>query len=67
MQWEHYEVWADKSGKWELIGAFLSLDVASAVARNYTYRVKLIHATFEDGKRIEEQLLAQLGSTREEP
>jgi hypothetical protein len=67
MRWDHFEVWADKAGKWELVGAFLELDVASAVARNYRYRIKIIHAFFEDGKRVEEQTLAQLGSTREEP
>lgn len=65
MRWEHFEVWADKKGRWELIGAFLDHDVASAVARNYTYRMKVVHAVFEDGKRIEEQTLVELGSTRE--
>lgn len=67
MRWDHFEVWADKAGNWELVGAFASLDVATAVARNYTYRMKLIHSVFEDGKRVEEQTLAQLGSTREQP
>ena len=66
MTWEHFEVWADKGGKWQLIGAFAALDVANAVARNYTYRMKVVHAVFEDGKRVKEETLAQLGSTREQ-
>jgi hypothetical protein len=34
MRWEHFEVWADKTGKWELVGAFLDHEVAAAVAKN---------------------------------
>ena len=66
-RWEHFEVWAEKAGKWELIAAFLDFDVASAVARNYTYRMKLVHAVFEDGRRVQEETLAELGATRHKP
>jgi len=41
--------------------------VASAVARNYTYRMKLVHAVFEDGRRVQEETLAELGATRHKP
>jgi hypothetical protein len=67
MRWEHFEVWREQSGKWELVGAFLDHNVASAVASNYSYRMKLVHAVFEDGKRVQEDVLAELGSTREHP
>ena len=67
MRTEMFEVWADKAGKWEIVGAFADLDVASAVARNYTYRMKLLHVVFEDGKRVQEDVLAELGSTRNQP
>jgi len=53
MRWEHFEVWAEKAGKWEMVGAFLDFDVASAVARNYTYRMRLMHLVFEDGKKVQ--------------
>ena len=65
MRWEHFEVWAEKAGKWEMVGAFSDFDVASAVARNYTYRMRLLHAVFEDGKKVQEEVLAELGSTRQ--
>jgi hypothetical protein len=67
MRWEHFEVWADKTGKWELVGAFLDHEVAAAVAKNYTYRLRIVHAVFEDGTRVKEEVLAELGSTREHP
>ena len=67
MRCEHFEVWAEKSGKWEMVAAFADMDVAAAVARNYTYRMRLLHAVFEDGKRVEEQVLAELGTTRQKP
>ena len=60
-------MWAEKAGKWELIAAFLDFDVAPAVARNYTYRMKLVHAVFEDGRRVQEETLAELGATRLKP
>jgi hypothetical protein len=67
MRWEHFEVWAEKSGKWEMVGVFADIDVAAAVARNYTYRMRLLHAVFEEGKRVQEDLLAELGTTRDKP
>ena len=66
-QYEQFEVWAEKNGKWEMVGSFADHDVASAVARNYTYRMKLVHAVYEDGKRVREDLLAELGTTRQQP
>jgi len=67
MRWEHFEVWAEKAGKWQMVGAFLDFDVASAVARNYTYRMRLMHLVFEDGKKVQEEVLAELGTTRARP
>jgi hypothetical protein len=66
-RWEHFEVWAEKGGQWQLVAAFLDFNVASAVARNYTYRMKLVHAVFEDGRRVTEETLAELGATRQKP
>lgn len=67
MRWEHFEVWAEKNGKWEMVGAFADFDVASAVARNYAYRMRLLHAVFEEDKRVQEEVLAELGTTRKKP
>jgi hypothetical protein len=66
-RWEQYEVWAMNKGKWELIAHFMDLDVASAVFKNRTYRQKLVHAVYEDGKVVQQEIIAEVGSTREEP
>lgn len=65
-RWEQYEVWAQNGPKWEMIGAFDDFEVASAVARNRSSRMRLIHATYQDGKRVAEDVLAELGITRKE-
>ncbi|MCU1284270.1 MAG: hypothetical protein JWO13_620 [Acidobacteriales bacterium] len=54
-------------GKWELVAHFNELDVASAVFKNRTYRQKLVHAVYEDGKVMQQDIIAEVGSTREEP
>jgi hypothetical protein len=66
-RWDQYEVWAMNKGKWELIAHFNDLDVASAVFKNRTYRQKLVHAIYEDGKVVKQDIIAEVGSTREEP
>jgi hypothetical protein len=66
-RWEQFEVWVFNKGKWELVAQFNEFDVASAVFRNRTYRQKLVHAVYEDGNRVSEDIMAELGRTREEP
>jgi hypothetical protein len=63
-RWEQYEVWAQNGAKWEMIAAFDDFEVASAVARNRPSRMRLIHASYEDGKKVAEDVLAELGATR---
>ncbi len=66
-RWEQYEVWALNGERWESVATFKDFDVASALARSRTDRVRLIHAVYDDGKRVEEDLLAELGATRPHP
>ncbi len=66
-RWEQYEVRALNGERWECIATFKDFDVASALARSRTDRVRLIHAVYDDGKRVEEDLLAELGATRPHP
>jgi hypothetical protein len=63
-RWEQYEVWVQKGAKWEMIGAFNDFYVAAAMARNRSSRMRLIHATYEDNRRVAEDILAELGNTR---
>jgi len=64
---EQYEVWALNGDKWEFVAAFRDFDVASALAKNRTSRVRLIRAAYEDGKRVQEEILAEVGAIRQAP
>lgn len=66
-RWEQYEVWVLTKGKWELVAHFSDMEIASSVFKNRTYRQKLVHAVYEDGNRISEDVMAEVGRTREEP
>jgi hypothetical protein len=63
---EQYEIWAQNSGGggWAMVAAFADLEVATAVANARTPPVKLVHAFFEDGRRLREEVLAEMGSVR---
>jgi hypothetical protein len=67
MRWEQYEIWAATKGQWGLVAYFQDFDVATAVFRNRTYRQRLVHAVYEDGKVVQQEVLAEVGGTRELP
>ena len=62
--WEQFEVWVREGGKWQMIAAFHDFDVASAVARNRSSEMRLIHAVYQNGKLVSQDVLAELGATR---
>lgn len=64
---EQYEIWAADGEKWELTSAFRDFDIASAVARSRSTRIRLMHVIYEDGKVVEKQVIAEIGATREHP
>lgn len=64
-QLEQYEVWVQsEKERWELAAVFADLDVANAVAQSRPRRVRLVHSVYENGQRISEQVLAEIGATR---
>ena len=65
-RWEQFEVWAQNGAKWEMVGAFDDFDVASAMVRKRSSRTRLIHAIYDDGRKVAEDILAELGITRKE-
>jgi len=67
MRWERYEVWTLEGEKWQLTAAFREFDMASQVTRARSNRVRLVHAVYENDRRLEEHILAELGSTRPAP
>ncbi len=66
-RYEQYEIWALNGEKWELTSAFRDFEVASAVARLRSSRVRLMHVIYEDGQVVEKQVIAEVGATREHP
>lgn len=66
-RWEQFEIWEYNGGRWEFIAAFRDFDVANVMARRRTYRVRLMHVTYEAGTRVSEEVLAEIGETRQHP
>lgn len=63
--WEQFEIWQLKDNKWELLGAFPDLDLAKTMARSRTTKSRLVRAVYEDDKLIEQDVIADLGATRD--
>ncbi|HEY6968909.1 MAG TPA: hypothetical protein VJA94_06885 [Candidatus Angelobacter sp.] len=64
-RWEQFEVWTQNgSNRWEMIAAFSDFEIASAVARNRSSKMRLVHAIYENGKVLERDVLAEVGATR---
>jgi hypothetical protein len=63
-RWEQYEIWVQNGAKWELLACFQDFDVASAVARNHSRKMKLMLVTYEDGVAVNKDVIAELGDTR---
>jgi hypothetical protein len=66
-RFEHYEVWSQAGPVWEKVASLRDFDVASALTRSRSRGVRLMRITFEDGKPVEQEVLVDVGSTREEP
>jgi cytochrome b len=62
---EQFEVLQLHDEKWELVAAFQDMEIATEVARNRKSNVRLVRAAYEGGKRISEEILLDLGSTRD--
>lgn len=66
-RWEQYEIWVQSGERWEMLASFLDFEVASAVARNRSSKMKLMLATYEDNTVVTKDVIAELGATRTEP
>ncbi len=61
---EQFEVLQLNGDKWELVAAFADLDLANELVRVRGANVRLVRATYEDGKRVSEDIIVSLGNTR---
>jgi hypothetical protein len=63
-RWEQYEVWLSVNDKWEMAAAFTELDLATAMSKNYSGNMRLIHAIYEGDRCVHKDVLVDLGATR---
>ena len=61
---EQFEVLQIVGEHWELVAAFPQLELATEVAKNRSANVRIVRATYENGKKIAEDIILDLGSTR---
>lgn len=60
---EQYEIWVQSSLlRWDMLGCFQDIELASTVAANRSSRTRLICLTFEYGKMISQNLVKELGA-----
>lgn len=65
MRFEQYEIWVLEGEKWRLSSSFADFEIANSVAHDYAYRMRLIRAVYENGKCVQQEILAEMGATRE--
>jgi hypothetical protein len=66
-RFEQFEVWEFNNGRWDFIASFKDFDVAHAMARTRRYRVRLMQVAYDNGKAVDQQVLTEIGATRDEP
>jgi hypothetical protein len=66
-RFEQFEVWEFNHGRWDFIASFKDFDVAHAMARTRRYRVRLMQVAYDNGKAVDQQVLTEIGATRDEP
>jgi hypothetical protein len=67
MPFEQYEIWILHGKQWTLASAYTDFELASAVANSHTHHMRLIHAIYENGVQVQQNILAEMGATREKP
>jgi hypothetical protein len=65
-RFEQFEVWELNRGKGELIAAFRDFEVANVLARRRTYRVRLMRVVYEGDKAVQQDVLTEIGATRQD-
>jgi hypothetical protein len=65
-RFEQYEVWEQNRGKWEMVAAFREFEIASSLAHKRTYRVRLMRVVYEGNKAVQQDVLTEIGATRQD-
>ena len=64
-RFEQFEIWQLNGEKWELLGAFADMELANTMARSRDKKSRLIRAVYENDKKVEQDVIADLGATRD--
>jgi hypothetical protein len=60
---EQFEIWVQNgSARWDMLGCFQDAGLASSLAKNHSTRSRLICVTFEHGKMISQEVIADMGA-----
>lgn len=49
------------------MASFLEFDVAYSVVKNRNTRVRLLKVSYENGLPVDQEIIAEVGATREQP
>ena len=66
-RFEQFEIWEFNHGRWDFTASFSDFDVAHVMASKRRYRVRLMLVVYEDGKAVDQEILTEIGATRDEP
>ena len=61
---EQFEVFQLAGEHWEFVAGFPVLDFATEIARTRGANVRVVRASYENGKRVAEDIIVDLGATR---
>ena len=67
-RFEQFEIWAtrpDSVSRWEMVAAFHDFEVAAAVASRRGRRVRLVQSIYEANKLVKQEVIAEVGDTRQ--
>ena len=67
LPFQQYEVWSMADGQWEFIGSFVDFDAANALAMNRKDQVRLLKVMYDNGGPVNQEVIAELGLTRNHP
>ncbi len=66
-RFEQFEIWEFNRDRWEFLAAFPDFEIANAMARGRSYRVRLMRVVYEDAKSVEQEVITEIGATRQTP
>ena len=64
---QQFEIWQMKEQQWEFVASFPDQETAYELARNRKQRVRLLKVRYENGAAVEQEVIAEVGATRNQP